>query len=175
MTTSTIARRSLVAGAALALALGLGGCSAVQNLFGGGSSVERDEDSGEVTEQGTGSAFDLEVGDCLNLPAADEFSDVTLVPCTDPHDAEVMLNYDATMTEFSEDAIYAEAEQRCAAEFQSYVGSDPATSKYYFNYFTPLEAGWVDGDRVVTCVAYQLDEAGQNLVQTTGSIKGAAE
>ena len=175
MSNSTIARRSLAAGAALALALSLGGCSAVQNLFGGGSNVERDDETGEVTEQGTGSAFELEVGDCLNFPAADEFSDVELVPCAEAHDAEVMVNYDSALSEFNEEEIYAEAEEKCAAEFQSYVGSDPMTSKYYYNYFTPLAAGWEDGDRVVTCVAFQLDETGQNLVQTTGSVAGLAE
>lgn len=175
MTNSTIARRSLAAGAALALALGLGGCSAVQNIFGGGGAVERDEETGEVTEEATGSAFDLEVGDCLILPTADEFSDVQLVPCADPHDAEVMVNYDSALSEFDQDALYTEAEEQCAAEFQSYVGSDPMTSKYYYNYFTPLAAGWEDGDRVVTCVAYQPDESGQSYVEITGSVAGLAE
>ncbi len=174
MSNTTIARRSLAAGAALVLALGLGGCSAVQNLFGGGGGAERN-DSGQVTEEGTGSAFDLEVGDCLNMPSSGEFSDVPLVPCADPHDAEVILNFDSALSEFNEDELVAESEQQCAAEFKSYVGSDPLTSKFYFNYFTPLEGGWADGDRVVTCIVFQVDEAGENIVQTTGSVQGIAE
>ncbi|MGF3052420.1 septum formation family protein [Microbacterium sp. YY-03] len=174
MTNSTIARRSLAAGAALALALSLGGCSAVQNIFGGGSDVPRDDD-GQVTEQGTGSAYDLEVGDCLNFPAADEFSDVELVPCGDAHDSEVILNFESALAEFNEEEMYAEADEQCATEFQSYVGLDWETSIFDYTYFTPLEAGWEDGDRVITCVAYQADATDGSLVQTTGSVQGRAE
>ncbi|MBV0895046.1 septum formation family protein [Microbacterium sp. NC79] len=174
MSHSTIARRSLAAGAALALALSLGGCAAVQNLFGSDGDVQRDE-SGEVTEAGTGSAFELEVGDCLDFPSAEEFNDVKLIPCGTPHDAEVFLNYETAESTFDEDALYAEAEEQCAAEFQSYVGSDPATSKFYYTYFTPVEAGWEGGDRVVTCVAVQLDEARESMVLTSGSVRGLAE
>lgn len=180
MITSTVARRSLAAGAALALALGLGGCSTIQSIFDSGSNdskpqVTRDEETGEVAEEGTGSAFELEVGDCLNMPTEDEFSDVTLVPCGDAHDAEVYLNFNVVMAEYDEDVLYADAEATCGAEFQEYVGSDPATSKFYFNYFTPLEGGWNDGDDVVNCIAYQFDEATDGLIQTIGSVKGIAE
>lgn len=176
MPTSTIARRSLAASAALALALGLGGCSTIQSIF-GGSQAERDEETGQVKEEGQGSAFELNVGDCLDLPSDTEFSDVQLIPCDNPHDAEVMLNYDAAgdATFPGDTVISAEADERCAAEFQTYVGSDPQTSAYYVSYFTPLADGWKGGDRGVTCLAIKPNAAGTDLEKITGSVKGIAQ
>lgn len=132
------------------------------------------------TEEGlveSGSAFDMKVGDCINMPKDENFTDVEYVSCDQLHDAEVYLNYDASgdTTFPGFDAIYEEAEVTCAKEFKTYVGSDPETSIYYFNYFTPIEEGWADGDRSVTCLAYKVNAAGNDLVPMTGSVKGSGQ
>lgn len=120
-------------------------------------------------------AWDLEVGDCINIPSGDEFADVEKVPCDALHDAEVYLNYDSALASYDEDAIYDEAETACADGFRLYVAYDPCTSKYFFNYFTPLSESWANGDRAVTCIAYELDASGQDVVPRVGTIKGAGE
>ena len=55
---------------------------------------------------GQGSAFSLEVGDCLDEPRGGEFSDVDKVSCDEPHELEVfaLVDYpggnDASLTFF---------------------------------------------------------------------------
>ncbi len=124
----------------------------------------------------TGSQIDtsqLKLGDCLNLPSADQASVTTvqLVSCGSPHDAEVYLVSKVKETgEFPGDgAIGDEADDICQAGYASFVGVAFADSSLEYNDFLPSQGTWAQGDRVVTCV---LDDPSG---QVTGTLRGSAK
>ncbi|TDE13075.1 DUF4190 domain-containing protein [Jiangella asiatica] len=129
-----------------------------------GSFSEPDrDDSGQITEEGTVSTFDIEIGDCLNglLETEDESSVASLpaVPCSQPHEGEVYARFDLAEGDYPGlDAIVVEADRRCAEALMTYsptAYSDPTISLFYLY---PQEPGW-PRDREVVCIAYDLDGA----------------
>lgn len=120
----------------------------------------------------TGSAGELKVGECFDVPAQMErVEDVQHHPCTDGHTAEVFL---VTLLSGADDAAYpadasliAEADGLCEPAFDAYTGlvfdTDPV---WTFGYFYPSPESWENGDRGIICYATRLDEA-----PSTGSIK----
>lgn len=113
-------------------------------------------DDGALTGAGTVQVDELRVGDCFNAGDETEISDVDGVPCSEPHDYEVFAIQDRdgetypTQAEF--DTIF---ESVCIPAFESYVGSDYATSALYAGFITPSESSWDDGDREYICYLYE--------------------
>jgi Septum formation len=62
----------------------------------------------------------------------------------------------------------ATAGTRCAALFQTYVGTDPDRSRLFLSWFEPSNRLWDQGDRSVTCFTYLRD--GTELTQ---SVRGS--
>ena len=181
MPTQLLSPRRIGGGAAvgsiaIAMIIGLSGCSAIQSLL--PDSETRDEETGEITEGGTTDVFTLSVGDCLNDESlasveGDESTEVTevpTVPCDEPHDFEVYQNF--TVPEAAEypgeEAVTASADAQCLPEFETFVGVAYEDSVLTASYYYPTEASWADGDRTINCLI--IDEAGK----TTGSLAGAA-
>lgn len=151
------------------LGLALAGCSMVTGVM-SGDKPSRDETSGEVLEQGTESAFDLEVGDCVADGTDDAVVfDLNLVPCDESHSDEAYYAFDLNQDEFpGDEAIIAAADERCIAEFPNYVGTEYEDSALTYWPMTPTEDGWRElGDREVMCMLY--DESGP----LAGSAKGS--
>jgi RDD family/Septum formation len=108
---------------------------------------------------------DLEVGDCLaeSLPGeGEEISSIHTLPCSASHSEEIF----AAMTrpegqgDFpGMEAITAQAEGFCVAEFEDFVGLSYAKSALYLGLVTPSEESWSQGDRSILCTIY--DPAGQ--------------
>ena len=89
--------------------------------------------------------FYLKVGDCLADPlvdgGAEEVSSVQSVPCSEPHSGEVYAAL--TLPEGEGDypggeAVTAQADELCAAEFESFVGLPYDESVLYLSYLYPL-------------------------------------
>ncbi len=165
------ARLSLAA-VIVAAAVSLSGCSIVDQFMPASQPV-RDAETGEVTEQvDNADVFAVRVGDCLNtadLDTTDQVSNVPVVPCAEPHDDEVYHAYMLADGDYpGEDAIIAEADNVCVAEFATFVGLsyEESTLDYWPMYPTP--GSWSDGDREVLCIAW--DPSGQ----LTGTVAGAA-
>jgi Septum formation len=113
---------------------------------------------------------DLEVGDCLAESSEAETFTVTTVPCSEPHSHEVFASVDLPEGdgEFpGYQAIDAEAEQLCIAQFEGFVGLPYEQSELKIRFMTPSEQSWLAGDRVVYCAVY--DTAGE----VSGSLRGA--
>jgi hypothetical protein len=161
--------RVALAGGLVVLALGLGGCSAIEGLF-GGPNVSRDAESQEVVEAGTADVFTMRVGDCFDDVAADEVSDVPAVPCGEPHDNEVYYEFSMTGDEWpGQEAIDAEAQAQCGPQFDTFVGLSYEESVLNWFPFTPTQGSWDEmGDRVVQCVVYEPD------TKVQGSLAGVA-
>lgn len=154
-------------------AVTLSGCS-ILDQFAPASVPARDAATGEVTQQtDNADVFQVRVGDCLNtgaLDASTEITDVPVVPCAEPHDDEVYHAFELADGEFpGEDAILAEADATCVAQFAEFIGLayEQSTLDYWPMY--PTEGSWENGDREVLCIAW--DPAGEKV---TGTLAGAA-
>lgn len=134
-----------------------------------GGDAERNDD-GTVVSGGDESVFDLEVGDCWNTPAGSEgtLGNVEAVPCDEPHDAEVYFQYETDLAEFpGDDEMFDVAAQGCLAEFEDFVGATYDESDLDIRALYPTAGSWDDGDRVVSCSVFPLDES-----KITGSMEG---
>ena len=130
-------------------------------------------DTGEIVNDGDMMATDLRVGDCFDLkdPTAEEISDVTARPCTDPHQYELI--WTGSMAEGAypaKSAFDAFMESNCFSAFDAYVGTAFEDSVLDIYWLYPLEDGWNSGDRSVQCAAYHPNDE-----QLTGSVKASAQ
>jgi hypothetical protein len=110
----------------------------------------------------SGSADDMRVGDCVQLPtAAGTFKEIQHSPCSEAHDAEVyfLVDYPAQQTLPTDEEFGSFAENQCTgAAFQNYTGIAFQTARSItFDYFTPVEAGWKQGDHEVVCIIRPVD------------------
>lgn len=172
-------RTLAVAGGAAALSLALSGCGALGNLIGGGSDAQRDEDSGQVTEESDIDIFSLKVGDCM--PTSDtsgaEIEDTTVVPCSEPHTDEVFFEFELGDGDLpSDEEIQGEVEAQCVPAFTEFVGLDYYDSELDLWWITPTERTWKEADdRLVQCVIYAPDPEDPAVsLEVTGSLAGTA-
>jgi hypothetical protein len=112
----------------------------------------------------------LALGDCLILPSEDEFDDVRALPCTDPHDGEVIFTAAHPGSVYpSDEEFNTYVEDQCVPAFEAYSGSAYDDQDVLdIGWFTPTEAGWDDGTRTVTCYLTPLDGS-----RTSQSYRGA--
>jgi hypothetical protein len=113
--------------------------------------------------------FDLRVGDCLadSAPRGVEVSSVQSVPCSEPHSEEIYAVVTLPEGEFpGTEAMDAQANELCVAEFESFVGLPYEESVLYLTYLTPTRESWSEGDREVVCSVYDPDG------EVSGSLRG---
>ena len=137
--------------------------------------VERDEE-GQITEEGTLSVFDLEVGDCGDLPDLEVYQSVTVLPCDQGHEFEVYAISTFTDAQGSDypgdEAAAGWADQECYADFATYVGvSWEESPDLTYTYLYPTEESWAEDDREILCMLTHVDE-GTALV---GSKQGSGD
>ncbi len=115
-----------------------------------------------VVSCGQGSAFSLEVGECLNEPRSSEFEDVDKGPCDEPHELEVfaVVQHPAGNdvpfpgTGRIEEVAFA----LCFALFEEYVDRSYADSVLDIVTFNPTRDSWDDiDDREIVCLLYDLE------------------
>jgi hypothetical protein len=115
---------------------------------------------------------DLKVGDCIaDSPTGGEevIFTVETVPCSEPHSGEIYAVVTLPEGDFpGDEAVVAQAEESCTAEFESFVGLPYEESVLYFTYLHPSdEQSWNAGNHLVTCSVF--DPAGD----TTGTLADA--
>ena len=160
-------RRAILSATVVAVALALGGCSAIGDLL--GDEPARDE-AGQVTEATTDDAFALKVGDCLDSADLGELvEEVPFIPCDEPHDSEVFAVTDLAGDEYpGDEAVETQATEFCRGQSQSFVGPGWDESELDMFPMYPLEEGWNEiGDREVLCLVVDLEGG------ITGTLKGA--
>jgi hypothetical protein len=165
----TIRKRATIAlgaGALLLSSLTLTGCSGL-NAPAEPEPV-RDE-TGEVLEGGEESAFTVSVGDCLGEAASGQVSTVPIVPCGEPHDAEVYHDFQLEGFEYpGGEEVTRLATEGCSAAFEDFAGVPYDASTLRVSFYLPTATSWKQRvDRLVSCLI--LDPEGQ----TTGSLEGA--
>ena len=138
--------------------------------------VARD-DEGAITETGTLSVYDLEVGDCGDWPPdTDLYLSVTVHPCGTSHDFEVYLVRDMpdgpNAVYPGDDAVFGFSEQACLSAFEDYVGIPWEESPdLTYTYLYPNAETWDEEDREVTCTLTHITD-GTKLV---GSKEGSGD
>jgi hypothetical protein len=113
-----------------------------------------------------------EVGACIvtaDLPS--DMTDIPTVECTEEHDAQVVGKFDVDDGDYpGDDALTAEADERCAAAFEEFVGIAYADSSLDISYVYPSEDTWTQAnDREILCFAATADGS-----TVTESWEGAA-
>lgn len=125
-----------------------------------GCSAERNE-SGEIVSRGVVDAFAVQVGDCYDdAPSdADQVTEVSGIPCSEPHDNEVFALFDAALSEFpGDEAMETLADEGCLERFVDYVGTSYEESVLAITHLVPTARSWRLGkDREVVCVAYHME------------------
>ncbi|MDR0488767.1 MAG: septum formation family protein [Propionibacteriaceae bacterium] len=160
--------RKLLAGVAALCLLGVtSGCSLL------GLTQSRDPNA-EVTASTNVDAFSLRLGDCILTETLmqEEVGSVPVVPCSEPHDAEVIYIFDVNFEDFDAYALEEAAEEECYRAVEEYVGPNwesVSSGGLEVNYLTPTEGSWSNGDREIDCIAYSLGEE----LEFTSSMKGA--
>ena len=139
------------------------------------NTADRDQ-SGEVTESGQIDAFKIQLGDCLNNVFTNpntttEFTEVSAVPCSKPHEREVYAETKTKLLSFDDDALVEEANQFCRDSFLEFLGTTYEDSSLFFDYFYPTKVSWATGeDRNIQCLIGHEDYS-----KTTGSFKNSME
>ena len=91
-----------------------------------------------------------------------------VVPCSQPHDQEVIATRDLGPGPWPGDAAFkARSNNISALEFAIYVGIPPSYSRYNLGWYGLHQDAWDEGFRSTPCVV--SDSRGK----TTGTLRGA--
>ncbi|TMC64761.1 MAG: hypothetical protein E6J17_03110 [Chloroflexi bacterium] len=106
----------------------------------------------------SGGAQDLKVGDCFDSKhETTEIKDVQHHPCTEAHNAEVVLVTVHTAVKgsaYPSDAAFeAWADQTCVPAIVNYVAPGTGFQTLGYGIFYPNQSDWKDGERQMICYA----------------------
>lgn len=108
---------------------------------------------GDVTSPTSANARQVRPGHCIrDLPSDGAVGQVTLVPCDDDHEAEVVASLRLDDGDWpGEDAVTEQATAWCEMDNeQTAAGYRPVV-------WTPSQESWSQGDRAALCIAWQGD------------------
>jgi|SRR5215471_12896319 len=148
---------ALLAGILVATCLiGLGGFAAVLLLHG----------RTPATRVALPPVFRLRAGECVNFAPAG-VSSPTVVPCSQPHDAEIYARFGLAGHRWpGTTAVGAQARQGCTVRLSGYLNPQLATSVLAESYVFPDQGAWNAGERTVIC------EIRGTAGKLTGSVRG---
>jgi hypothetical protein len=144
------------------LVLGNSGTPAGQSA-GGGSHPSAPTSSPPATpgSHGAGSqtsVFSLRTGQCFQNPPANQailgITNVTVVPCTTLHNAQVFVEFPATgsSTYPGSTSLKRQANQGCHSRIAGNLETSKITNKMSLHFLYPLSASWAQGHRAITCL-----------------------
>jgi Septum formation len=112
------------------------------------------------------SVFRLRVGQCVNSGQGG-ISSPSIVPCAQPHDAEVYARFALAGHNWpGSAAIGAQARRGCTARLGGYLNPQLATTVLAESYVFPDQGAWNAGERAVIC------EIRSTAGKLTGSVRG---
>lgn len=121
------------------------------------ASIPERDPTGAIVDGGILDADDLAVGDCLELPEAIESDRLAVVPCDDPHEAEVFATGAIPIAGGSYpslDDLTAAIARTCVPAFEAYLGEPYETSRLDYDALFPTEDGWAGGYRGYQCFVF---------------------
>ena len=111
-------------------------------------------------------AMQLVTGACLaELPPDGEVDRVGVVPCTDPHAAQVVAQYafDRSAVWPGQDGAHARVTRACV------LSDAEVAAGVHLVTWAPTEAGWADGDRTGVCLAVPTGPVTGSFVDGTAT------
>ena len=153
--TSRAARPVLILGVSAAiLSLGLSACSVSM-------SGTRKPSNGSRTPAASASATTYvqpQVGECYQYASGDN-TNVTIVDCNQPHDAENFhIFHFAGKSYPSDDEFDQESDEICGLIFEHYVGKPVEESTLDYGVVLPKAETWAKGDHTVQCYVLAKDD-----------------
>lgn len=104
--------------------------------------------------QGTVTATDVEMGDCLSeIPGDTRVLTVKTIDCAEPHAGEVFAVLQMPGDDFPGQAAIDTYADKCSPELASYSPSSMTDDSVQLYVLYPTAETWEQGDRAVTCVA----------------------
>ena len=135
----------------------IGGIFAFQHFD--SSSAQRSS-NGAITKSGTVDVTSLQVGDCFNGGSigATDLSEVTGVPCTQPHSGQVLSSVQMTDSTYpSSSALDSEAQTDCTDVWNALPDSLPSDANGA--YLAPSSSDdFSQGDTTITCLLQSTSE-----------------
>ena len=120
------------------------------------SSTGGNTGSGGTSKQAA-NVFALRAGDCFQNPPGGQsvlgITYLTVVPCTTPHDAQVLVEFTAAGTSYpGTAALKHQADQGCHARLSGLLVTSKITSTMSLRFFYPLASSWSSGHRTISCL-----------------------
>jgi hypothetical protein len=110
--------------------------------------------SGQITTPGSMNIFSLRTGDCFDNPGSGNFSTVTAIPCTQPHNAQMFAEFNAANSSSypGSSALLKEATNGCNSRVAGSVDKAKITNTMQIRFLYPLSGSWSLGHRAISCL-----------------------
>ncbi len=117
---------------------------------------ERSVITGQITKGGHLSVLSMRAGDCFQNPSgtspAETVTQVTAVPCTTPHNAQVIALLPVPGSAYpGKDAFHAQAVTACQAAVRGDLDQSKLTSTMHLLWLYPLPQAWTNGQHSISC------------------------
>jgi hypothetical protein len=119
------------------------------------STPQRSSTTGQITHKGTASVFSLRTGDCFQNPNSQAVvTTVTVVPCTQAHNAQVFAQFPATGGSSYPGlaALRAQAKQGCRSRVATNINRSLVTNSMTIQFLYPESDSWASGERAIRCL-----------------------
>jgi hypothetical protein len=125
------------------------------------ASAQGGSSSSETASSHSESVMTLHEGDCLNniedgknnIEDGKRVGSVKVIPCSQPHDSEVIATFELPRGEFpGEPAVAKQAEDRCSTMINHALANSPMLDQLSVSYLYPSTKRDWKGDRGVTCM-----------------------
>jgi hypothetical protein len=141
---------------------------AVVLVVGSVTAAQRSATTGQITKNGHLSVFSLRTGDCFQNPTGSqhtlELTQVTAVPCTSLHNAQVMAELPVRGSAYPGRAAFrAQAVPGCTARVAAVVDRSKVTATMQLTYIYPQPQSWADGHKTISCL---LVDSSQDLTSS---------
>jgi hypothetical protein len=126
-------------------------------VVGSMTAAQRAATTGQITKGGHADVFSLRPGDCFQNPSGSQASQgmaqVTAVPCTSSHDAQVIAQLPVPGSAYPGRAAFAaQAQPGCRASIAAVVDRSKLTATMQLLWLYPLPQAWADGHRAISCL-----------------------
>ncbi|MFI7588664.1 DUF4190 domain-containing protein [Spongisporangium articulatum] len=119
-------------------------------------------DDGTVTDPGSIGVLDLKVGDCLKSFGEGTVTSLDAIPCSQPHGAQAVLEFEFDRTKYPSTYVYAgdakvagAAQKGCLKRLPQSILQDDSIG---LSFLYPVKETWDTGDRKVTCLVTSGDD-----------------